>query len=202
MTDDALIIAGTIAGIITAVATIVLVIYSIKQSEKKKEVARRAYFVKGKEKAEEEIKKILEYTEEGKEIFGVFHDATFSPDIREKIENAAQNGAIIRVLMPCEEESTTGAKWLYNKVGKLGDVLIHNYSDPIPTYKDAPKRPGNFRMLLNSKTHSCLLGIADPYDPDYYGIVVIEETFFDFMRISFLDQFKKYKKFEYHKNDK
>lgn len=159
-------------------------------------------FVDNKTKAELAILVMLEKTDDESEIYGIFNNATFPEEVDEAIKECILKGAKFKILMRCngqiERENA-------NKLCKLGkkhkNVEIHNFDNPKPNYKNIRKDPGNVRMIINSKSLKnkdplSIIGIEDPINKSYKGIIIKDNTFFNFMKASFIDQYDKYEKFQ------
>lgn len=160
-----------------------------------------AFYVEDKDKAEQAIGVLLENTDDKSEIFGVFNNATFPKIVQTIMEGAIAKGARFKILMRCEgQQEYEDAKWLYEQGKKNNNVEINNYDKPKPSRQKLPRDPGNFRMIINSrsldsKKPASIIGIQDPISKIYAGIFIKDKTFFDFMKRSFLGQFRKYEKF-------
>lgn len=159
-------------------------------------------FVDNKTKAELSILAMLEKSDDESEIYGVFNNATFPNEVDEAIKESISKGAKFKILMRCggpiERENA-------NKLYKLGkkhkNVEIHDYDNPKFAYKHVQKSPGNVRMIINSKSLKekkslSIIGIEDPINKSYHGIIIKDETFFNFIKTSFIEQYNKFKKFQ------
>jgi hypothetical protein len=167
--------------------------------------AKTTFYLRDKDKAEQTIGVLLQHADEDSEIYGVFKNASFPDEVEQEVEDAIEKGAKFKILMRCSGEiQYTNAKRLYEKGKKNKNVEIHDFDKPIKSYEQKtskmPIPPGNFRMIINSrslreKTPASIIGIFEPNKKIYAGIFIKDSTFFRFMKMSFIEQFKKYRIF-------
>lgn len=154
--------------------------------------------IHGKDLAENTIGEVLDGADANTVIKGIFHDATFPKEIERKIEIAITNGARFEILMYIGDNSIENAKLLKKLSNEnSGTVIIHDFNRPknsSPVSLNNP--PGNFRMIQNNKSISCLLGIAHPKEFDYMGVYMLDKSFYEMMRELFDFLFPEYLEFE------